>query len=132
MNFENHVILYAKHWYGHSENGTVKDLKVLLSEYSGLDLQYISRRDILEFLIHTFIKTSASQTPNLFEALQELICPVFKDMQRQPEEILCGKIAISPIPKDFPFTLQDFTNNIQGKEINGMLKKRFVMLQKFA
>jgi hypothetical protein len=131
MDFQTHVILYAKHWYGHSEKGSIEDLKALLAEYSGLEMQHISDRYIMEFIIHTFIETSTSQAIDLFDALQELLCPVYKDMQRQPEQILLGKIAISPILKHFPFTLEDFTNAISGKEVKGMLKTRFAPSNEF-
>jgi len=58
--FANHIVMYAKNWYGSSYNGQkgsqyiLDDLKALLSRWSWVAEKDISNIDIQHFLIRTF------------------------------------------------------------------------------
>jgi hypothetical protein len=50
---ENNIIIYAKGWYGHTNN-VVEDVRELMSLYSSTDLKYIPARDAKCYIISTF------------------------------------------------------------------------------
>jgi hypothetical protein len=49
LNPYRHFYLYAKHYY--QEGDVWADLQAILSEYTGIEPQYVHRRDILEVLL---------------------------------------------------------------------------------
>jgi len=49
MNSYRHFYLYAKHWYKRTD--VIEDLKVLIKERSGIPIEYIRKRDIIDNLI---------------------------------------------------------------------------------
>ncbi len=50
INPNTHFYLYAKHWYKPSQN-QMDDLKVLMHEYSGTPLKYVSENDVYDRLM---------------------------------------------------------------------------------
>ena len=109
-NFEDHVILYAKGWYGRSDRGIIPDLSDLLSWYSGTLIADISKNDVMEFLISTFVRTTKPY--HMIEAIKEILIPRFADTQlnRSPECILIGKISIWAPDETWKLSLEDLKN----------------------
>lgn len=117
MEFTDHVILYAKGWYGKSNNGIISDLSVLLSKYSNIEGEYISKRDIMEFIISAFVKTTQSTPINISDALKEILIPLFpvdSKYFRSPESILIGKISVWTPDDSWEFSYQDLK---EGKNL---------------
>lgn len=97
--FEQHVVLYSKGWYG-KKNNIIEDLKILLAKYAGLELAYISERDIFQMLITTYIQvTNELSIYQKTEWLMEITgkkwgYPFNEKFNRKPEEVLLGAISV--------------------------------------
>ena len=88
-----HVVLYAKGWYGETNN-IIDDLRKLLSEYSMLEPQFLPDNDIREFIVETFVATVRPhlQTRILTEAFGWSWHP--ENLRRSSEETLIGNISV--------------------------------------
>ena len=95
-NFGHHVVLYAKNWHGRSGN-PIADLKAMLSLYAGIDIQYISDRDIYGMIASTFAECVHNQY-DISEAIMEMIgkkwAPPFDHFNGTPEGAMLGKLSI--------------------------------------
>lgn len=95
MGFKAHVVLYAKGWYRKSGNA-IEDLKVLLGKWSNIEPQFISRRDIFQFIIETILYVKLPDT-TLTDAFLDAMGEKWKGwgdvVQRQPENVLLGNIS---------------------------------------
>lgn len=121
IDFEDHIILYAKGWYGKTQNGSIADLSVLLAEYSGTEIQYISKHDVMEFIIRAFVNTTIHQKWRVVDCLKEIFVPLFPQgdpYHRTPEEVFIGKIS-SWLPTEGWPTMDEL------KVGKGMLKTSF-------
>lgn len=92
--FDHHILLYAKNWYKESGN-IIEDLKVLLAKYAGLDLEYITDRDIRECLANCFAKYCPECDRG--RAIQEMLGWSWANFRvtRTPEQIMIGLLAIA-------------------------------------
>jgi len=50
MDKRRHFMLYAKGWYN-GKSDRISDLKTILSEYTGIDKEYLTKRDIMSVLL---------------------------------------------------------------------------------
>lgn len=97
--FEEHVVLYAKHWYKRTKD-PIRDLKKLLSHYCGMELKDIRTNDIYGFLISAFLNTMSDKTNTCVysDAITEMLGKRWgrkgslKD--RKPVHVLLGNISI--------------------------------------
>ena len=94
QNFDHHILLYAKHWYKKSNN-IIRDLRVLLAEYSGSYYKHITEDDVREALANCFAKYGLEHERG--RAIQEMLgwgwCnPIFN---RTPEQVMIGQLAIA-------------------------------------
>jgi hypothetical protein len=108
MKFEDHVILYAKGWYGRSDNGIISDLSALLAAYSNIAPEHVSKNDVIEFIIHAFVRTA--KNIDLYEGIREILIPPFpadSPYHRNPEEVMLGKISIWSPDETWNFTFED-------------------------
>jgi len=89
--FEHHILLYAKGWYKETENGKLEDLKVLLSEYAGIEA---SINDVKAMLCSCFANyCPKSMMP---DAIQEMLGWSWKSdfMKNTPEAIMLGSLCL--------------------------------------
>jgi len=61
--FANHIILYAKHWYGSSYNGeedqsehVLNDLRKLQARFYGLEEEHVRNNDVRASILEVFLK----------------------------------------------------------------------------
>lgn len=93
--FANQVIIYSKHWYGRTDN-IIDDLKRLLAEYTGNNIDIISEHDIWQILTATFeefVPLYARQEA-LFEMLGKKWAGFAEYLNRTPEQIMVGNLTI--------------------------------------
>jgi len=50
---QNQILIYAKNWYG-STNDAIKDIRVIISQYTGCELKYINDKDAQANIIGAF------------------------------------------------------------------------------
>ena len=62
LNPYRHFYLYAKHWYKRTD--VVEDLRVILSNYCGIELQYITKADVYHMMLDIALSL-ASKNPYL-------------------------------------------------------------------
>jgi hypothetical protein len=90
---DNQIILYAKHWYGRSDN-IINDLKEVICKCCWLDS--VSDRDVMELLSRTFSVycTEHDRSEGLFEMLGWKWKGFSENLQRTPEQVMIGKLSI--------------------------------------
>ena len=95
-NFGHHVILYAKGWYG-STDSIIDDLKAMLALYAGIELPFISDRDVYGMIAGTFAEF-VHNPHYIEEAIMEMIrmkwAPPFDRFNGTPESVMLGKLSI--------------------------------------
>jgi len=89
--FDHHILLYAKNWYKRSGD-ILKDLKILLEEYTG---NLMSDSDVRECLCNCY-----SQYAPMFDRGRDLQAMLkwgwyFQMCNRTPEEIMIGSLSIA-------------------------------------
>lgn len=124
LTFEDHVALYAKGWYGRSDRDIISDLKDLLSEYSGTQIECILDREIIDIVIQTFVSTNNGPlSPHrVYDCLKEILIPSFPvddKCYRCPVSVLIGKISSWKPDDEWP-TLSDLKLGV------GLLKTSFL------
>ncbi len=96
----NHILLYAKHWYGHSNN-KMNDLKALIARVCCLYIEHVSDRDVHGILVEMFnehITNSYDRNDGLKEMLgwelgrEDKLIP-----DRPAESVILGKLAITTV-----------------------------------
>jgi len=115
----NHILLYCKHWYGHSEN-RINDLKVLISKVCWIDVEHISDKDVMQILADMFSEYVTNPYEKN-EALKEMLgwrfgreeSNMLKD--RMPEEVIMGHLSIT---KADAVRLEDKFNDIDFSNVN--------------
>jgi len=92
--FAQHIILYAKGWYGRSGN-ILQDIAELLKVYAGLSEPSI--RDAKEVLCSAFAEYGRDNYYDMFEAVYEITgwkWESFPPVKRTPEQVMIGKLSI--------------------------------------
>lgn len=93
--FSHHVILYAKNWYGRTHR-PLKDLRQLLSLYSGTEYDSISDNDIYERVVCAF--SEYVRNPRcIYEAILDMLGKKWTMAAQYNDreiEIMLGKLEI--------------------------------------
>lgn len=93
--FSQHIILYAKGWYGKGEH-ILKDLSILLMMYSNSPSPSIG--DAKEMLCRTYAEYGSKNSFDLFEAIYEIAGWKWENWSkignRAPEQVMIGKLSI--------------------------------------
>ena len=105
-----HIILYAKHWYGNSGN-IMADLKQLLAEVTGVPTECATDNFVYEALANAWAEISPALTEmDRREGILEMLGWKWKgwseSLTRKPEEVLIGKLSILD-PKKVKFVEGD-------------------------
>lgn len=118
LTLKDHIVLYAKGWYGFSPKGIIYDISRLMSTYCLIDFNGISKREAMDFLITTFVETVSSKH-DMINAIRNFFLTPEKDgiLYRNPEDLMIGAINISKLDPDFPYTFEELK---QGKGLLGI------------
>ena len=97
--FTQQVLLYSKGWYGrnHVKDHIINDLKTLLASYASIEIEYISDRDIWEYLTKAY--ASCVSDINMPDSLMEMLGKKwYQDSGiaiRKPEEVIIGALSVA-------------------------------------
>lgn len=96
--FSKHIILYAKGWYGKSENGIISDIKQLLAAYARID--QVSDHDVWEMLCRAAAKylpefSEQSRHEYLMDMLGKKWTGFNEQLNRKPEEVIIGMLSVT-------------------------------------
>jgi len=127
QNFDHQILLYAKHWYKRSSTGNIlRDLRVLMSYYSGCYYKDISEADVKEALANCFADYAPEY--NRGRWIQEMLGWDWLNplIPRRPEQVMIGALAITKgkyvDPSELlPVLKKEHTE--QGKELIAQCKK---------
>jgi len=91
----NQILLYAKGWYGKSGN-IIDDVRKVVSKYCSIEIEHVSKRDVLELLASTFAECVKNEY-RVREAIIEIASRHEGDdfiIKRTNEQIIIGKISV--------------------------------------
>ena len=118
VNEYSHFYLYAKNWY--KKSGVFKDLIIILGEYTGTDIEYLTNSDVICMMlsiVHPIVAKKEHVFKDLihdirFDQADNSIFPLDETIINQLLKILCctnkddfGKLA-DPDPKILPLVKQ--------------------------
>jgi len=94
-----HIMWYAKGWYGRSEKGTMHDLAIILGEVTGTSTEYMSEDDVHRCLAYAWAEVSRALPQAVVnDATLEMLGWKWigwnESFTRKPEDVLIGKLSI--------------------------------------
>jgi len=87
---DNQIILYAKNWYGRSEN-IIEDIKTIISKECYID--HVTDYDVYQCLCNVFAEYATKNPVICSQTIMELIGKYFINC-RKPEQIIIGQLSI--------------------------------------
>lgn len=97
-----HIMWYAKNWYGKSEKGIMHDLAIILGEVTLTPTEYMSEGDVHRCLAYAWAEVSRAFPQSVLnDATLEMLGWKWLGwnpcMTRKPEEVIVGKLStVSP------------------------------------
>lgn len=121
LTLRDHIVLYAKGWYGFSKDGIISDISRLMSRYCLIDVGDINKKEVMDVLVSAFVETVENKH-DMKEAIKKFFMTPEKDgiFYRTPEDLMVGAISTSLPDSDFPYTFEDLK---QGKGLLGITFK---------